>query len=103
MLCVEPPKHSQGQHKQIGRTLTLQMQDEPSSSQEHLSPSERSDAAQSRDSFYTAQVGSTRMLDMFLGCKLMLCYAFQSWVSLFCKKHLHLHHWGQDDLSAPLM
>lgn len=79
MLSVGPPDYSQGRQKQNGEMDTLQMQDEPTSSQEHLSPSERSDAAHSGDSFYTAQVGSTRLLAIFLGWKMMLYYVFQSW------------------------
>lgn len=78
MLSVRPPENSQGQPAKNSEMIVLQIQDEQTSSQEHLSPSQRSEAAHSGDSFYTARVRSTYLLAMFLHCKLMLSRAFQS-------------------------
>ena len=71
--------------------VTLQTQDENTSSQEHLSPSERSDAAHSGDSFYTAQVGSMHLHAVFFADTLMLCCASLGWVWLSWNC-LHAYH-----------
>ena len=55
-------------HNSALSMLILDMQDEFASPQERGSSSNRSDAAQSGDSFYTAHVRTHALFAMFLGC-----------------------------------